>query len=112
MIAARTSLKAPFANVEMSRSYFSKTFNDSNEIWCLKEAEVIRAQTEFSTKAKSLKVVKVTDKLAVTKEKLIQFQKKDSSLSKCMKKEGLLVRNEKESITINGRGLCTALPKR
>ena len=71
MTAARTSLKVPFANVEMSRSYFSKTFNDSDETWCLKEAEVIRAQTEFSTKAKSLKVVKVTDKLAVTKEKLI-----------------------------------------
>ena len=63
----------------------------------MKAAAVTGAQTRLSIEAKPLKVAKIVDQLSTVSEKLIQLQEKVSTLFKYMKKEGLLVRNEKET---------------
>ena len=118
MMVARAFLKAPFANVEVSTPYFSGTV----EALCLQDplyeliignisggehltihmrlkclnAAVTLAQTRVSTEVKPLKIADVTNQLAVARKKLIQFQEENLSLSKCIKKEGPLVRNKKK----------------
>ena len=116
MTVARTLLKAPFANVEVSTLYYSGTMedlclkdplyeliigniarsrdsDDLDETWCVKAAAITRSQSRISTEGKPLRVAEVTDKLAITKDRLTQLQEKESSLSNYIKKKAPLVRN-------------------
>ena len=119
MTVARTLLKAPFANVEISTPYYSGTVealylrdplyqliignipgarapDDPDETWCVEAAAVTRSQPRKSTESKPLKLAKAMNQMAVTKNKLIQLQGENPSLSKYMTEEAPLVRNGKE----------------
>ena len=121
MTVARTLLKAPFANVEVSTLSYSGTMedlclkdplyeliigniarsrdsDDLDETWCVKAAAITRSQSGISTERKPLRVAEVMDKLAVTKDRLTQLQEKESSLSNYIKKKGPLVRNGKKLV--------------
>ena len=96
MTVARTLLKAPFANVEISTPYYSGTVealclkdplyqliignipearapDDPDETWCVKAAAVTQSQARMSAETKPLKVGEVTNQMVVTKDKLIQL---------------------------------------
>ena len=83
MTVARTLLKAPFANVEISTPYYSGTVevlclrdplyqliignisgarapDDHDEAWCVEAAAVTRSQARRSTESKYLKVAVAT----------------------------------------------------
>ena len=62
----------------------------------MKAAAITRSQVRMSTETKLLKVAELTNQLAISKDRLIQLQENDSSLSKYIKKEVPLLRNEKE----------------
>ena len=96
MTVARTLLKAPFANVEISTPYFNGTVealclrdplyqliignipgarapDNPDEARCVEAAAVTRSQARRSTESKPLKVVEATNQMTVTKDKLIQL---------------------------------------
>ena len=120
MTVARTLLKGSFANIEVNVLYFSgkvevlclkesviraitgniseaRVPNNPDETWCVKAEAVIRAQTKLKTETKSLKNVEVAHQLSIIREKLIQLQEEDLSLSKYINKKGLLVKYRKET---------------
>ena len=135
MTVARTLLKAPFANVEINTPYFSGTVealclrdplyqliignipgarapDDPDETWCVEAAAFTRSQARKSTESKPLKVAEATNQMAVTKDKLIQLQGEDPSLSKYMTKEAPLVRNGKEVSHVKGKGILYRITKK
>ena len=110
MTVARTLLKAPFANVEISTLFYSGTVealclrdplyqliignipgarapDDLDETWCVEAAAVTRSQARKRTESKPLKVAEATNQMAVAKDKLIQLQEEDPSLSKYIRRK-------------------------
>ena len=96
MTVARTLLKAPFANVEISTPYYSgrvealclrdplyqliignilgaRAADNSDDIGCAEAAAVTWSQARKSAESKLLKVVEATNQMAVTEDKLIQL---------------------------------------
>ena len=135
MAVARTLLKAPFANVEISMPYYSgkvealclrdplyqliignilgaRAPDDPDETWCVEATAVTRSQARKTTESKPLKVAEATNQMSVTKNKLIQFQREDPSLLKYMTKETPLVKNGKEINHENQKGILYRITKR
>ena len=139
MTVARTLLKAPFANIEISTPCYNGTVealclrdplyqliignipgarapDDPDETWCVKAAAVTRSQARKSIESKPLKVAlgvaEVANQMAVTKDKLIQLQEEDPSLSKYMTKEAPLVKNGKEVSHVKRKGISYRITKK
>ena len=135
MTVARTLLKAPFANVEINTPYFSGTVealclrdplyplivgnipgarapDDPDETWCVEAAAFTRSQARKGTESKPLKVAEATNQMAVTKDKLIQLQGEDPSLSKYVTKEAPLVKNGKEISHVKRKGILYRITKK
>ena len=135
MTVARTLLKAPFANVEISTPYYRETvealclrdslcpliignisgaraLDDPDETWCVEAAAVTRSRARKSTESKPLKVAEPTNQMAVTKDKLIQLQGEDPSLSKYTTKEAPLVKNGKEISHVKRKGILYRITKK
>ena len=135
MTVVRTLLKAPFANVEISMPCYSGTVealrlrnplyqfiienipgarapDNPEETWYMEAAAVTRSQARRSTESKPLKVAEITKQMAVTKNKLIQLQGEDPSLSKYMTKEAPLVKNGKKISHVKRKEILYRITKR
>ena len=135
MTVARTLLKAPFANVEISTPYYNGTVkalclrdplyqliigniletrapDDPDETWCVEAAALTRSQDRRSTASKPMKVAEATNQIAVTKDKLIQLQGEDPFLLKYMTKEAPLAKNGKEISHVKKKGILYRITKK
>ena len=135
MTVARTLLKTPFAKVEISTPYYNGTVevlclkdplyqliignipgarapDNLDETWCVKAAAVTRSQATMSTETKPVKFAEVTNQMVATKNKLIQLQGEDPSLSKYMTKEAPLVRKGKNISHVKRKGSLYRITKK
>ena len=135
MTVARTLLKAPFPNVEISTPYYNGTVealclsdplyqliignipearahDNPNETWCVEAAAVTRSKVGNSAESKPLKVAEAMNKMAVTKNKFIQLQGEDQSLSNYMTKEAPLFKNRREVSHVKRKGMLYRITKK
>ena len=78
----------------------------------MEAAAVTLSQARKSTESKPFKVAEATNQMAVTKDKLIQLQGQDPSLSKYMTKEAPLVKNRKEINHVKRKGVLNRITKK
>ena len=105
-------LKNPLYQLIIGNISGARAPDNSDQTWCVEAAAVTRSQARKSTESKPLKVAEATNQMAVMKDKLIQLQLEDPSLSKYMTKKAPLVKNGKEISHVMRKGILYCITKK